>query len=79
MFQPYAHGFFADRDDLQEAIEYANDIIQALPNEHRLAAYSALYVVINTAAKIERDQLAYEQQRQPIIGAVEATASKRIQ
>ena len=79
MFQPYAHGFFADRDDLQDAIEYANEIIQALPNEHRLAAYSALYVVINTAAKLERDQLAREQSRVPIMGAVEVIVPEMIQ
>jgi hypothetical protein len=55
MFGSYALGFFSDRDNLQDAIEYANDVIFALPKEHRMAAMAALYVVINTAAKLERE------------------------
>ena len=70
-FQPYANGFFSDRDNLDEAFEYAHDVMAALPAEHRIAAYAALYVIINTAARVEREALAKEQKRQPVMGAVE--------
>ena len=73
-FQPYANGFFSDRDNLDEAFEYAHDVMSALPADHRMAAYAALYVVINTAARVEREALAREQQRAPVMGAVERVA-----
>ena len=69
--QPYANGFFSDRDNLDEAFEYAHDVLAALPAEHRMPAYAALYVIINTAAKLERETLAREKKRQPVMGAVE--------
>jgi len=62
-FQPYANGFFSDRDNLDEAFEYAHDVLAALPAEHRMPAYAALYVIINTAARVEREAQTQEQER----------------
>ena len=73
-FQPYANGFFSDRDNLDEAFEYAHDVMAALPTEHRMPAYAALYVIINTAARVEREALVREQKRAPVMGAVELFA-----
>lgn len=39
-------GLFADRDTLEEALEYAHGIMKGNP-----AAMTALYVVLNTVAK----------------------------
>ncbi len=42
---------FASRDTLSEAIEYADKLIATLPQEHRAAAYTALWVPLNTSIK----------------------------
>lgn len=43
------HGMFSDRESVGEALEYATSLIEALPKEDRAAAYTAVYVVLNTA------------------------------
>lgn len=44
------HGLFADRDNLNEAFEYAFRVFRTLgPNE--IAATTAMYVVLNTISK----------------------------
>lgn len=48
-------GLFATRDSLPEALEYANTLIAAIRPTDRVAAYTALHVVLNTAlAEIEK-------------------------
>lgn len=50
-----SHSLFASRETLPEAIEYSNSVIESLPLEHRMAAYTALWVSLNTAlAQIEK-------------------------
>lgn len=48
--------FFATRPTLQEGFDYAYELIQSLPREHRAAAFTALHVLCNTIA----DQLTKE-------------------
>ena len=44
---------FASRDlDFDAAITYAKEVIEAMPNETRASAYTALMVVVNTAANV---------------------------
>jgi len=44
---------FASRDrDFDAAIAYAKEVIEAMPNETRSSAYTALMVVVNTAANV---------------------------
>jgi hypothetical protein len=44
---------FASRDrDFDAAIAYAKEVIEAMPNETRASAYTALMVVVNTAANV---------------------------
>ena len=43
---------FSSRDTLEEALEYANSLIEAMPAEHRSAAYTAMWVPLNTQLKI---------------------------
>lgn len=46
---------FSSRETIAEAITYSQDLISTLPLEHRMAAYTALWVSLNTAlAQIEK-------------------------
>ena len=42
---------FATRDTIEEAFNYAHTVIEAIPTSDRGAAYTALYVVVNTIAE----------------------------
>lgn len=42
---------FATRDTIEEAFHYAHTVIEAIPTSDRGAAYTALYVVVNTIAE----------------------------
>jgi hypothetical protein len=42
-------GLFAKRDSLAEALEYANTLIAGIRPTDRVAAFTALHVVLNTA------------------------------
>ncbi len=42
---------FATRDTIEEAFHYAHTVIDAIPTSDRGAAYTALYVVVNTIAE----------------------------
>jgi hypothetical protein len=42
---------FATRDTIQDAFHYAHTVIEAIPTSDRGAAYTALYVVVNTIAE----------------------------
>ena len=48
---------FATRDDIKQAYQYADEIIQTLQPEDRMAAYTACYVLYNTAVKHYNKQL----------------------
>ena len=45
------HSLFATRDSVEDAFDYAYSIIQTLPEQDRLAAYTALHVLVNTIAE----------------------------
>lgn len=42
---------FATRDTVEDAFHYAHTVIEAIPASDRGAAYTALYVVVNTIAE----------------------------
>ena len=42
-------GLFASRDSLVEALNYGADLISTLPSEHRIVAFTAMYVAVNAA------------------------------
>lgn len=45
------HGLFADRDSVSEAWEYAFQVLNSLPAKDRVAATTAMMVLINTISK----------------------------
>lgn len=45
------HGLFADRDSVSEAWEYAFEVLNRLPAKDRVAATTAMMVLINTISK----------------------------
>lgn len=47
-----ANDLFSSRDTLEEALAYANSVIEALPLEYRMAVFTAVNVVSNTAIKL---------------------------
>lgn len=51
-FKPHAQGVFSERDTIDEALAYAHQLINALDASDRVAALTALMVVVNTAAKL---------------------------
>jgi len=42
---------FATRDTIEDAFHFAHTVIEAIPTSDRGAAYTALYVVVNTIAE----------------------------
>jgi len=42
---------FATRDTIEEAFHFAHTVIEAIPTSDKGAAYTALYVVVNTIAE----------------------------
>lgn len=42
---------FASRNTLNEAVSYSSSLIETLPQEHKVAAYTALHVTLNTAIR----------------------------
>jgi len=45
------HGLFGERDTIDEAVEYFDDVIMALPEEERLPMATGFYVFWNTIAR----------------------------
>ena len=45
------HGLFGKRDTIDEAVEYFDDVVKAMPSDERLPMYTAFYVFWNTIAK----------------------------
>jgi len=51
------HGLFADRATVKEAFDYAFDVIDSMRGANKVAATTALYVVLNTLSKeIEKNE-----------------------
>ena len=46
-----AHGLFGARDTIDEAVEYFEDVVRAMPEEERMPMYTAFYVFWNTIAR----------------------------
>ena len=55
---PIRHNFFSSRRTVKEAMEYAYELIEAIPAEggSRIAAYTGFYVVLNTIAKVLEEE-----------------------
>ncbi len=53
------HQLFAHRGTLNEAMQYADDILEQIPSEGggRIAAYTAAYVLYNTAVRHYNKQI----------------------
>ena len=45
------HGLFGARDTIDEATEYFEDVVRAMPAEERMPMYTAFYVFWNTIAR----------------------------
>ena len=51
------HDLFADRATVKEAFDYAFDVIDSMRGANKVAATTALYVVLNTLSKeIEKNE-----------------------
>ena len=51
------HGLFADRPTVKDAFDYAFDIIDSMRGANKVAATTALYVVLNTLSnEIEKNE-----------------------
>lgn len=51
-FKPHVLGLFADRATIGEALAYARTLIDSMDSGQQTAAWTALMVVVNTAAKL---------------------------
>lgn len=52
---PTVNELFGSCETIEDAVEYAQNLINTLPLEHRMTALTAYWVVLNTAlAKIEK-------------------------
>ena len=45
------HGLFGERNTIDEATEYFEDVVKAMPVEERMPMYTAFYVFWNTIAR----------------------------
>jgi hypothetical protein len=45
------HGLFATKDSVEEAMQYADMVVQAMPAAERMPAYTAIYVLYNSVVK----------------------------
>ena len=51
------HDLFADRATVKDAFDYAFDVIDSMRGANKIAATTALYVVLNTLSKeIEKNE-----------------------
>lgn len=50
------HGLFNTMESVESAMQYADQIINAIPKEDRMPAYTALYVMYNTIIKYYQEQ-----------------------
>ena len=47
------HPLFSSRDTLDEALVYGVDLLNTLPSEYRMTAFTAFHVLANTAIKLQ--------------------------
>ena len=45
-----AHGLFGERDTIEEAVDYFDLVVKAMPQEEQLPMLTAFYVFWNTLA-----------------------------
>ena len=45
------HGLFGERNTIEEATEYFEAVVRAMPTEERMPMYTAFYVFWNTIAR----------------------------
>lgn len=45
------HDLFATKDSVEEAMQYADMVVQAMPAAERMPAYTAIYVLYNSVVK----------------------------
>ena len=45
------HGLFGERKTVDEAKEYFEKMVEAMPKEHKMPMYTAFYVFWNTLAR----------------------------
>ena len=45
------HGLFSSRDTIDEAVEYFDTVVKAMPQKEQLPMLTAFYVLWNTIAK----------------------------
>jgi len=46
-----AHGLFGERDTIEEAVDYFDTVVKAMPGEEQLPMLTAFYVFWNTIAR----------------------------
>ena len=46
-----AHGLFGERDTIEEAVDYFDAVVKAMPEEEQLPMLTAFYVFWNTIAR----------------------------
>jgi hypothetical protein len=88
-FKPHALSVFSDRDNVDAALAYAMEVINTFDGANKAAAWTALMVVVNTAAKLwpeapapvadDTDQVRAADASVPATGAwVEAQTYQRV-
>jgi len=71
-FKPHALDMFAKRDTVDQALAYASDLINTFEGGNKAAAWTALMVVVNTAAAVWPEAPAQE----PDLSALGALRSR---
>jgi hypothetical protein len=51
-FKPHTLSVFSDRDSIDDALTYAMEVVNTFDGANKAAAWTALMVVVNTAAKL---------------------------
>ena len=55
-FRPEKHGLFNDMK-VEDAYRYIDEVIQTIPEEHRLTAYTAAYVMYNSVIRYYEENM----------------------
>ena len=74
----HTSNLFASRGlDFDAAIAYAKEVIEAMPNETRASAYTALMVVVNTAANVWTQSQGPSLEKLAIIELIDARIAEK--
>ena len=74
----HTSNLFASRGlDFDAAIAYAKEVIEAMPNETRASAYTALMVVVNTAANVCTQSQGPSPEKLAIIELIDARIAEK--